>query len=111
IILIQRRIANQELAQRSLRIAIPMLPTLVFTLVLSSILREQYGGQVDAFLFGGLLIYTLVNTIVPGFVMRGAATDYERDSLRLSAIPQAAPATAATHPNNAPPDASSPTVK
>ncbi len=109
IILIQRRIANQELAQRSLRIAIPMLPTLVFTLVLSSILREQYESQIDAFLFGGLLIYTLVNTIVPGFVMRGAATDYERDSLRLSTIPQAAPAT--VHPDNAAPDTSSPMVK
>lgn len=87
IILIQRRIANKELAQRSLRIAIPMLPTLVFTLVLSSILREQYGAQVDSYLLGGLLIYTLVNTIVPGYIMRGAATDYERESLRLASTP------------------------
>ena len=57
-----------------------MLPTLVFTLVLTSILRDQFGDQVPPFFYGALIVYTLVNTVIPGFLMKGVGTDYERHS-------------------------------
>jgi hypothetical protein len=45
-----------------------MLPTLVFTLVIAEILRDQF--LVPRSIFGGLIIYTLVNTLIPGFALR-----------------------------------------
>jgi len=61
-----RRLVLGEQAAHSLRVALPMLPTLVFTLVLAAILRDDFG--VPQYVFGGLIVYTLLNTLVPGMV-------------------------------------------
>lgn len=66
-----RRLALGEPVARSLRVAVPLLPTLVFTLVLAAILRERF--DVPAEIFGGLIVYTLLNTLIPGFAL-GAPT-------------------------------------
>jgi hypothetical protein len=50
------------------RIGVAMLPTLVFTLVIAEILRDTFA--VPRAIFGGLIIYTLANTLVPGLVLR-----------------------------------------
>jgi Kef-type K+ transport system membrane component KefB len=63
-----RRLAMREPVMRGVRIGIAMLPTLVFTLVIAEILRDQF--LVPRHIFGGLIIYTLVNTIIPGLVLR-----------------------------------------
>lgn len=49
------------------RIGIALLPTLVFSLVLLGILREEQG--LTGPLVGGVMIYTLVATILPGFLL------------------------------------------
>ena len=50
------------------RIGISIVPTLVFTLVLAEILRDRFG--VPQAVFGGLIVYTLANTLLPGFILR-----------------------------------------
>ena len=103
-ILLQRRIAFSELAQKGLRIGVPMLPTLVFTLVLVGILREQFGGDVPAYYFGGLVIYTITNTLIPGFALRQpATTDFEHPHILP---PDPAMAAALESERKKPPEAS-----
>lgn len=51
----------------SLRIGTSLVPTLVFTLVIAMILRDQF--NVPQYLFGGLIVYTLGNTLIPGFAI------------------------------------------
>ena len=52
-----------------------LVPTLVFTLVTAEILRDQFA--VPNAVFGGLVVYTLLNTMVPGFLLRAPAQDYD----------------------------------
>jgi len=53
---------------------VPMLPTLVFGLVIATILRERF--MVDAMLFGGIVLYTLLTTIIPAVVLRSQVPDF-----------------------------------
>ena len=69
--MLQRRFQLGEATSASWRISMPLLPTLVFTLVIATILREQFGAS--PMLFGALVIYTLVSTTLPG-VLSGTAT-------------------------------------
>ncbi len=62
-----RRIALDEGWREAFRISAPLLPTLVFTLVIAEILRERF--VLPPWLFGGLVWYTVLNTIIPGLVM------------------------------------------
>lgn len=52
----------------SLRVAAALTPTLIFTLVLASILRGR--GAISDPLFGGMLLYAALNTLLPSFVLR-----------------------------------------
>lgn len=63
LIAIPRRLTLHESLRSSLRIATPLLPTLVFTLVLGSILYNQ--KMISAVFYGGLLFYTLINSLLP----------------------------------------------
>lgn len=69
-----RRVALEEPFPVSRRIGIALVPTLVFTLVLSSILQTQFGAP--QWLVGALVIYTVVNTLLPAFVLRGQAPEF-----------------------------------
>jgi Kef-type K+ transport system membrane component KefB len=73
-VMLQRRVGLGESWNEGFRIAMPLVPTLVFTLVLAQILEERFGAP--AWLFGGLVVYTLANTVLPAMVFR-APTDYE----------------------------------
>lgn len=67
------RIVVAEPLKGGLRVGAALLPTLVFTLVIAGILRDVY--EVPGYVFGGLIVYTLVNTLLPGFILhapRGA---------------------------------------
>jgi Kef-type K+ transport system membrane component KefB len=68
LVALHRRLALREHFADGARIGLAMLPTLVFTLVIAQILRDQF--QVPRSVFGGLIIYTLVNTLIPGFALR-----------------------------------------
>jgi Kef-type K+ transport system membrane component KefB len=52
----------------ALRKAVPMMPTLVFTLVLADVLRARFEVPVE--LVGGLVAYALLNTVLPPLVLR-----------------------------------------
>lgn len=62
-----RRFALREAAGTAIRVGVAMVPTLVFGLVIAELLRDSYG--ISSRVFGGLLIYTLANTLLPGFLL------------------------------------------
>jgi Kef-type K+ transport system membrane component KefB len=70
-----RRAALREPVRAGTRIGVAMLPTLVFTLVIAEILRDSFA--VPQPIFGGLIIYTLANTLVPSFALRLPAADLD----------------------------------
>lgn len=65
---VHRRLVLKEPLEMASRTGVALLPTLVFTLVLSEILNEKYGVAPE--LIGGLVIFTLVITMLPGFVLK-----------------------------------------
>jgi len=79
---LHRRWRLGETWREGLGICVPMLPTLVFTLVIAQVLREQF--SVPAPVFGGLLGYALVNTLIRSFTMRTPPPEFE--ALRLPPI-------------------------
>jgi Kef-type K+ transport system membrane component KefB len=54
-------------ARSGMRVSVALVPTLIFTLVIAGILHESF--HIDDALFGGLLVYTAVATILPSFVL------------------------------------------
>lgn len=64
----QRRWVFRDGVGGSLRVAMSLVPTLIFTLVLATILHQRFGIP-DA-LFGGLLLYAFLNTLLPSLVLR-----------------------------------------
>ncbi len=88
-----RRLALRESAVRSLRVGLSLLPTLVFTLVIAEILRDDF--FVPRAVFGGLIIYTLVNTLIPGLALR-AQPEFEPHAPELEA--ELAPLVTYRHP-------------
>lgn len=73
IVAAHRRAALGESWRQGARVGICMLPTLVFNFVIVSLLAENYA--VPRFLIGGLIIYALGTTALPGFVLGLAPID------------------------------------
>jgi Kef-type K+ transport system membrane component KefB len=63
----QRRFIANETAVGSLRVATALSPTLIFTLVLATILRERF--HITDTLFGALLVYAALSTLLPSFLL------------------------------------------
>jgi Kef-type K+ transport system membrane component KefB len=74
LVALHRWLALKEPIGRSVRVAVPMLPTLVFTLVIAAILRDRFAVAPEV--FGGLMIYALLNTLIPGFALRIPPPDF-----------------------------------
>lgn len=64
----QRIFVNKDTVKSSFDVAIALTPTLIFTLVIASILREDFG--ISDTLFGGLLVYAAITTILPSFTLK-----------------------------------------
>ena len=64
---LHRRMTGGETARGSLRVATALTPTLIFTLVLATIMRERF--QVSDALYGALLIYAGISTLLPSLVL------------------------------------------
>ncbi len=94
---LQRRVLFREDSQSSLRVALALTPTLIFTLVLATILRERFGLP-DAW-YGGLLVYAATTTLLPSLAksFRLDATDVGP----LQPQPQPQPQPAAVPPASA----------
>lgn len=79
---LHRRWALREVGPASRKVAIALIPTLVFTLVIAEILRERF--RVPDYLVGALIIYTIINTTVPAFVRGGSTPVFEFEPLETS---------------------------
>lgn len=77
---ILRRTALRENWREALRVSTPLLPTFVFTLVITDILRERFAPP--SWILGGLVFYTVLNTVIPGFLLHSPPT--EPDLLTLA---------------------------
>jgi len=64
---LQRRFVKGESSAGSLRVATALTPTLIFTLVLATIMRERF--QISDALYGALLIYAGLSTLLPSLVL------------------------------------------
>lgn len=74
LVAIHRRIRFAEPVRESLRVAVPMLPTLVFTLVIAEIIRDKFPVPIGV--YGGLVVYALVNTMIPSLVFRAPPPEF-----------------------------------
>lgn len=63
---LHRRMSGDS-ARGSLRVATALTPTLIFTLVLATIMRERF--QASDQLYGALLIYAGISTLLPSLVL------------------------------------------
>lgn len=72
-IVLQRVAQLRERPLDAVRIAMPLSPTLIFTMVLAAILRDQFG--ISATLYGGLLVYAVLTTLVPLLVRQDVELD------------------------------------
>ncbi|HVZ78598.1 MAG TPA: cation:proton antiporter [Gemmatimonadaceae bacterium] len=90
-----RRVALDEAPAASRRVAVALVPTLVFTLVLSNLLTHTFGAP--PWLVGALIIYTVVNTALPAFVLRASAAEYSEP------VAEAAGGAGVTTPSRTPP--------
>jgi Kef-type K+ transport system membrane component KefB len=90
---LQRRFIRGETAMGSLRVATALTPTLIFTLVLATILRERF--HVSDTVYGALLFYAAVSTVLPSLLL-GKPLDFDptmpREEARAAAVPSAAQA-------------------
>jgi Kef-type K+ transport system membrane component KefB len=96
LVAVHRRYSLGESLRKGARIGLSISPTLVFTLVIAEILRDRFG--VSQAVFGGLIIYTLANTLLPGFILRLAPAPETEVELPLPemalAVPHTSPADA-----------------
>jgi Kef-type K+ transport system membrane component KefB len=72
---LQRRVTRREPFAAARRIGSALVPTLVFTLVIVEILRDRFALSNE--LAGGLVLYTILNTLLPAFVLHGEPADFE----------------------------------
>ncbi|MEN6369391.1 MAG: cation:proton antiporter [Thermotogota bacterium] len=84
LVVAHRRHALGEPLAQGLRIAVPMVPTLVFSLVIVGILKESY--SVPDYVIGGLVIYTLLNTLVPGLVLGTPPLVFDAPELPVASV-------------------------
>ena len=100
IVWLQRRALFGKRGGSNLRVSVALAPTLVFTLVIANILHARFG--LPDVLFGALILYTTLNTLLPSLVFRqpfdidpldARARSHPED--RIAPVP---PATARTGP-------------
>jgi Kef-type K+ transport system membrane component KefB len=65
---VQRRLFFREANRSATRVAVALAPTLVFTLVIADVLHARFA--IPGALFGGLVLYTTLNTLLPSLLLR-----------------------------------------
>lgn len=79
---VQRRWLFGDSPQGAMRVSIALAPTLVFTLVLAQILHARF--HIPGALFGGLVLYTVLNTMLPSLLLKQT---FDIDPLDASEAP------------------------
>ncbi len=72
---VHRRLALQEEWRVGARIGTAVIPTLVFTIVIAEILQERF--ELSPTLYGALIVFALVNTVLPGLVLRVPPPEFD----------------------------------
>jgi Kef-type K+ transport system membrane component KefB len=72
---IHRRLRFGESFRRSVAVSVPLLPTLVFTIVIADILRD--GFAIPEAMYGGLIVYALATTVAPSLLRNVPAPEFE----------------------------------
>jgi Kef-type K+ transport system membrane component KefB len=75
---LHRKLGLKETLAAARRVGVALVPTLVFTLVLVQILREEYAANET--LLGALVLYTVLNTMLPGLVLHAGVPAFEEPS-------------------------------
>jgi Kef-type K+ transport system membrane component KefB len=70
---LQARFISHRTSRGAFRVSMALTPTLIFTLVIAGILRENF--HIDDSLYGGLLVYAAVTTFLPSLVLPGLRID------------------------------------
>lgn len=83
---LHRKVGLRETISDARRIGMALVPTLVFTLVLVEILREQFA--VDEAMLGGLVLYTVLNTMLPSLLLHAGTPSFEEPHAE-EVLPQA----------------------
>jgi len=100
---LQRRLTLRERWHEGVRISVPLLPTLIFALVIAEVLRADFGLPDE--LYGALVVYAIVSTVVPSLVLRTAAARFDPANVAQvdseAAGPQGKSAPAAAEPGSA----------
>lgn len=79
---LQRRWLFGDGREAAMRVSVSLAPTLVFTLVLAQILYARF--DIPGALFGGLVLYTVLNTMLPSLVLKQT---FDIDPLDATAPP------------------------
>jgi Kef-type K+ transport system membrane component KefB len=82
---LHRRVSLKETLAAGRRVGVALVPTLVFTLVLVQILREAYAANET--LLGALVMYTVLNTMLPALLLGAAPPSFEEPSAPLQLRP------------------------
>ncbi|MDQ6737911.1 MAG: cation:proton antiporter [Gemmatimonadota bacterium] len=75
ITILPRRIGANQHASAARRVGFALVPTLVFTLVIVNILGSDFG--VAQYVLGALVLYTVINTTIPAFVLKSSPPQFE----------------------------------
>jgi Kef-type K+ transport system membrane component KefB len=68
---VECRYFSRRTSAAGMRVAIALTPTIIFTLVIAGILHKSF--HIDDALYGGLLVYATISTILPSFVLPALA--------------------------------------
>ena len=68
IVWLQRRVLIGEGSHSSMRVSVALAPTLIFTLVIAGILYQRF--HIPEWLYGALLLYAVLTTLLPSFVLK-----------------------------------------
>ncbi|GHD75376.1 hypothetical protein GCM10007164_27330 [Luteimonas padinae] len=68
VVWLQRRVLFREARAGTLKVSVALAPTLVFTLVLAGILYQRF--DLPPVIYGALLLYTAINTLLPSLVLK-----------------------------------------
>jgi Kef-type K+ transport system membrane component KefB len=92
---LHRRALLKEPLRQGVRVGLALVPTLVFTIVIADILREHHA--LPAHLYGGLIVYTLANTLLPGLFLHAGRVAIVADA-RVYAPAETVPEAAVVMP-------------
>jgi Kef-type K+ transport system membrane component KefB len=71
VVWLQSRLMRHRGSRGSFRVSIALSPTLIFTLVIAEILRENF--SISPSLYGGLLVYAAIASILPSLILPALA--------------------------------------